>query len=745
MDILPIALNKGANADDYELFRSLPARDINYNFVPGNDSMETMDWVPHLFLILPKKDSSDGGHIQSASPVMVKRGQLEGNGSGGTNLHLSSQRKGILLFGDKHSPPDSVTEFLSAVCDLEHKLNSYGDSDLDKRQKIIKEYEVRLKEVINGWSGEIANYKYNLNKIKRVLSLGNIKFIALEMSQGELFGEKDTVKKLKGKLINNFQAWGIDISQQGMEDLLLYLFGPILYLVAHDDPLVNDRTLILADSYEFKKESQKTRDEFLEKVREIEKISYFYEIMESFYGFFRKIYDANEGPSNEEKYYLLELFNGKDKELARKAIDKFIEHFEYLTVKREEYIIQQLIVLSDTVLLYIGDRHIKSIAAGLKARNITYEIIGSDEEKFALPGEINNNNPAAPPVASNNNPVYIQTTEDKFGDKFFVFNLNLDNILSTALKERLGPLKVKEFLDETAKTMIMGIGGTGVYISTKQHTRPTFMRLLSDEQIQQKAKLIHDILPFLFEQGLSYGRTEMRDFKLRDEILALPIALLKGNQFINDGIKVTAEILTQDITESYFKASLKGLEKNLKIQLNKNTYSKLLEAGFLHEIGEVIYSIISEVLSNEWDRVVKRQGFFYGLYEQLANKNLDPLFSIIPADEVFATKFAMFVDKGSILHEMDMLSKEEIRFFEEAVQHLVNRRKREENVFILHSSASPMILLVENEEHLRQKYEGWLEWRAPKSVSSPLGENDEKMGCVPIFQLRLRKTLAAVA
>ena len=68
IDILPIALNKGDNADNYESLRGLPKGDINYDFVFGQESGEAVDWVSRLFSIFPKINPSDDAY-NSGSPV----------------------------------------------------------------------------------------------------------------------------------------------------------------------------------------------------------------------------------------------------------------------------------------------------------------------------------------------------------------------------------------------------------------------------------------------------------------------------------------------------------------------------------------------------------------------------------------------------------------------------------------------------------------------------------------------------
>ena len=73
LDILPITLNKDDNADDYGSLGNVSLADTGYNFFPGQENDEAVDWVSRLFLVLPKTGAGNDDYINSGSPLFKER------------------------------------------------------------------------------------------------------------------------------------------------------------------------------------------------------------------------------------------------------------------------------------------------------------------------------------------------------------------------------------------------------------------------------------------------------------------------------------------------------------------------------------------------------------------------------------------------------------------------------------------------------------------------------------------------
>jgi len=271
-------------------------------------------------------------------------------------------------------------------------------------------------------------------------------------------------------------------------------------------------------------------------------------------------------------------------------------------------------------------------------------------------------------MAKSESTTYIQTTAEKYGNASFVRDLIFENVRHKApIKEyaQLYEEARRTDLEKTIGTVASQEGPREEFIPIFRHIRETWL--------QGWAEKIHQLLPFLFEDGLTYGYYEIEQRPKRGEKRNIGLMSVQFSELVEPKEKrlvaevAFTEVRVSDFIEYYLPAIFSAFEFDVSDPKSKEYLWNYFKHAFYHEVGHTIYHILPKEIKTRFQNIYKRQGYVYSLREK-------GIIVWAPGSEwlreLFAEKFAMFVFPGSFYNERDSLSERERAFLEDVIAYL---------------------------------------------------------------------------
>ncbi|MBM3251307.1 MAG: response regulator, partial [Candidatus Omnitrophica bacterium] len=278
--------------------------------------------------------------------------------------------------------------------------------------------------------------------------------------------------------------------------------------------------------------------------------------------------------------------------------------------------------------------------------------------------------------AESENKTYIQSTQERYGDRNHIRNLQYE-------------YRRKEFgiPEEFKAEMISECQKERGVIAFLERPRQGYVRFFSVKVIQRWAKRIYEILPFIFQDGLTFNFIEFPEGVNRRAPISLSSAL-------DSDAKLLSEIIFADQVFSDALAVMGMIFRELGFEQRsplaaKEIYKNFLQGGFYHEIGHAIYNVLPAHLKRRFQNVYQRSGFIYEirLREALKDKGVEWAPGSKLQDELFADKFSLFVFPEWVLGKNEPLSDRERQFMQEVISYLGEKHASGKNVFLVEDQA----------------------------------------------------------
>jgi len=260
--------------------------------------------------------------------------------------------------------------------------------------KIIQRYEEKLINYLNNRVKIIEKQKEALGAIRDLLKKEKIDFIAVESSTEDLqFG-----KNLFLTFLNDYKKiWkdmGIKQPRWLMDQYLLYIFGPILYLKYNGE--LGRTRLVGVDSDDLKEKSGNLEDDYYDILHELfskNPVENKLEIEKIIGTILKKIRSdvTLKPPLSDEIKKVAIMFQSRDQNqayiLLQKLFETYIAYERIILTERNKFMVQKVSGLKGRILIYVGSDHVKGLKQLLVMQGYdiqTQEFLAKEDNAMAV-------------------------------------------------------------------------------------------------------------------------------------------------------------------------------------------------------------------------------------------------------------------------------------------------------------------------------------------------------------------------